>query len=85
MPKINMKEACDYTPGTDVPAATLLSLLARYPGNTSAALYGFGLAPQCAFRGGRTKNARAFERRRFYYLSVSRYQKLISPFRRIFS
>ena len=32
-------------PGTDVPAATLYALLARYPDNSSAPLRGFGLAP----------------------------------------
>ena len=32
-------------PGTNVPATTLLSLLARYPDNASAPLRGFGLAP----------------------------------------
>ena len=31
--------------GTNVPAATLLSLLAGYPDNSSAPLHGFGLAP----------------------------------------
>ena len=33
------------SPGTDVPAATPLSLLAGYPDNSSAPLHGFGLAP----------------------------------------
>ena len=37
-------------PGTNVPAATLLSLLAGYPVNSSALLRGFGLAPLSIFQ-----------------------------------
>ena len=37
-------------PGTNVPAATLLSLLAGYPVNSSALLHGFGLAPLSIFQ-----------------------------------
>ena len=37
-------------PGTNVPAATLLSLLAGYPVNSSALLRGFELAPLSIFQ-----------------------------------
>ena len=37
-------------PGTRIPAATLLSLLARHPVNSSALSRGFGLAPLSLFQ-----------------------------------
>ena len=62
-------------PGTDVPAATLLSLLAGYPVNSSALLRGFGLAPLSIPR----SRLRTFQYLLALLLYVLRLERLPTP------
>jgi len=66
---------CVIGPGTDVPAATLLSLLARYPDNSSAPLRGFGLAPLSIPR----SRLRTFQYFLVLLLYVLRFERLTAP------